>query len=66
MKEEETSKKKAKKSTAEAVEIEVVETGDETSDNVIEKLKELGDLKEKGVISEAEFKRLKKKLIGDA
>ncbi|GJM34099.1 MAG: hypothetical protein DHS20C18_31000 [Saprospiraceae bacterium] len=33
-------------------------------DNVLEKLHELGDLKEKGIISEAEFEVMKKKLIG--
>ncbi len=33
------------------------------ADNVLEKLRELGDLKDKGVISEAEFETMKKKLI---
>lgn len=33
------------------------------ADNVLEKLRELGDLKDKGVISEAEFEAMKKKLI---
>ena len=66
MKEEEEAKKKAKASTSEEVEIEVVDAEEEKSGDVIEKLKELGDLKEKGIISDAEFKRLKKKLIGDA
>lgn len=69
MKEEEEAKKNAKteaKATAEAVEVEVVEKVEDSGGDVIEKLKELGQLKEQGVISDAEFKRLKKKLIGDA
>ncbi len=33
------------------------------ADSVLEKLRELGDLKDKGVISEAEFEAMKKKLI---
>ncbi|MBK6621481.1 MAG: DUF697 domain-containing protein [Saprospirales bacterium] len=43
---------------------EPVETPTPTSADVLAKLRELGDLKAQGVISEEEFEQMKKKLIG--
>lgn len=59
---EETATNEANGQTAPS---DVVETVEEDSNDVLAKLKELGELKASGVISEKEFEKMKKKLIDD-
>lgn len=57
-------KKEAMKEAAQDVEIvEAPEAEADEQGTVLNKLKELGDLKESGIISEEEFEKMKKKLL---
>ena len=69
-KKEEEAKKKEEEAAKADQEATTTETPANTatassSNNIIEKLKELGQLKEAGIISEEEFAEMKKKLIED-
>ena len=45
-------------------EVEKKQEGIRFTDDVISKLKELGELKDKGIITEDEFTKMKEKLLG--
>ena len=68
MKEEQEEAEKEANSTVEngqSAPADTVETVEEDSNDVLAKLKELGELKASGVISDKEFEKMKKKLIDD-
>ena len=58
-------KEKTEKKQAAVEKVEKMEMKQEGKKDIIGRLKELGDLKESGVISEEEFEQMKKKLIDD-
>ena len=58
-------KKKTEKKQAAVEKVEKMEMKQKGKKDIIGRLKELGDLKESGVISEEEFEQMKKKLIDD-
>ena len=58
-------KETTEKKQAAVEKVEKMEMKQEGKKDIIGRLKELGDLKESGVISEEEFEKMKKKLIDD-
>jgi len=66
-KQQEAKKKAMQDAAEEVVKTEAAESSPKTEagSDVIEKLKELAELKTSGIITEEEFERMKKKLIGE-